>query len=683
MARNRVKAASTIKSEFDSSNIRELAKEWAWGGKGNIPIGNMQDSAKYEAAYDNAEDAFMHELTSGTLDKQYFDQIPETYLKKIGLTRTLLKSRQIENTNKEKQKSAESRKVNKKLIGDFKPTPTPGYTPRSDDDDQTVSNLPIEEPIVTPEHKESKFGNFGPMFKRSSTNMMASVLGSNPITSPIGDMINLHNEELDAAEKQKQKDEEKANGPAPRRTGGGIGSNINSATATAQVSTDSTNKLEPLLTGVRDDIQKQLPELQQIVEQVKIIAAKSEAPLEKTIEKTAEVKARVGGEKLTLAEKRERSAKFTREITQLGADRGDEDAVAKVNKTSLTDGALSETPVSNIGKNFRKLAKGAGSALLAAKEKTAPVIKSLATGAQTAVKAGAEMIKTGATSAKDKISGLFQHEPEKSAESVVEGGIEESKDDAVLKSIDTNTKLTNELITKLTTTVGATASAAQSNSSQSEPTSAPSGIGSALEMASDIKDMMPDKAEKASKPAGKGKAASKLGKFAKIGGKMLGAAGAVYSVGNGINDLMDGKEQKEMPTGLDMIDPMKWGMYGGAKIREASGGGTGGFLDNATDWVGDKLTGNKISKWSQDDVTPKHAPVTGVKKNSVVPAEIDAAASKKEQIESVAAKKANSSAGNSTVNNNVTNNETVTQMTSRSYPRNQDSTWNKVMEGRY
>ncbi len=69
-----------------------------------------------------------------------------------------------------------------------------------------------------------------------------------------------------------------------------------------------------------------------------------------------------------------------------------------------------------------------------------------------------------------------------------------------------------------------------------------------------------------------GKASGGLGKIFKIAASL----GAVVDVGMGLKDLMGGKEQTEMPTGLDMLSPMSWGMYGGNLINKGAETALGG-----------------------------------------------------------------------------------------------------------
>jgi hypothetical protein len=85
------------------------------------------------------------------------------------------------------------------------------------------------------------------------------------------------------------------------------------------------------------------------------------------------------------------------------------------------------------------------------------------------------------------------------------------------------------------------------------------------------------------------KLGSKVGSVAKVAGKALGVAGAVADVGMGVYDLTQGQRQTEMPSGLDMLSPMKWGMYAGEKINQGVSALTGGEdLSNMISRVGEK-----------------------------------------------------------------------------------------------
>lgn len=95
-----------------------------------------------------------------------------------------------------------------------------------------------------------------------------------------------------------------------------------------------------------------------------------------------------------------------------------------------------------------------------------------------------------------------------------------------------------------------------------------------------------------------GEAASGAGKGLKnvfksggaVAGKLLAPVGAAIDVGMGVNDLLDGKRQTEMPSGWDMLSPMRWGMYGGEKINqgyEAAGAlvGSGNMIEDGINGV--------------------------------------------------------------------------------------------------
>jgi hypothetical protein len=83
---------------------------------------------------------------------------------------------------------------------------------------------------------------------------------------------------------------------------------------------------------------------------------------------------------------------------------------------------------------------------------------------------------------------------------------------------------------------------------------------------------------------------SKLGTVA----KGAGIAGAVYDVGSGISDLAQGKKQETM-EGMEMLSPMKWGMFIGDKINKGFEGITGDSI------------GGKLYDMMNPDVT-KQAP---------------------------------------------------------------------------
>lgn len=66
------------------------------------------------------------------------------------------------------------------------------------------------------------------------------------------------------------------------------------------------------------------------------------------------------------------------------------------------------------------------------------------------------------------------------------------------------------------------------------------------------------------------------GAFSKVASKALGPLAAIADIGMGGSDLLEGKRQTEAPSGLEMLSPMRWGMYGGEQlnqtIQKASGG---------------------------------------------------------------------------------------------------------------
>lgn len=111
-----------------------------------------------------------------------------------------------------------------------------------------------------------------------------------------------------------------------------------------------------------------------------------------------------------------------------------------------------------------------------------------------------------------------------------------------------------------------------------------------------------------------GTAASKGANIAGKAGALMkgvGAAGLVLDAGMGVNDLMNGKAQTEMPSGLDMLSPMRWGMYAGDKINKTAEGMMGGQTigSKVYDWMnptaGAPLTPQPPAK--KDDKTAEAA----------------------------------------------------------------------------
>ena len=95
---------------------------------------------------------------------------------------------------------------------------------------------------------------------------------------------------------------------------------------------------------------------------------------------------------------------------------------------------------------------------------------------------------------------------------------------------------------------------------------------------------------------------------ASVLGKLAAPVGAALDVGSGISDLMDGKRQTEMPTGWDMISPMRWGMYAGEKINqgyEAAStalGGSGNMIEDGINGV--SAIGNRIESVFKHSIVP-------------------------------------------------------------------------------
>lgn len=118
--------------------------------------------------------------------------------------------------------------------------------------------------------------------------------------------------------------------------------------------------------------------------------------------------------------------------------------------------------------------------------------------------------------------------------------------------------------------------------------------------------------------AAEGIAESGKGLFSKMPGMLKGGAsligklaapvGAALDVGSGISDLMDGKRQTEMPTGWDMISPMRWGMYAGEKINQGyeaastSLGGSGNMIEDGINGV--SAIGSSIESVFKHSIVP-------------------------------------------------------------------------------
>lgn len=110
---------------------------------------------------------------------------------------------------------------------------------------------------------------------------------------------------------------------------------------------------------------------------------------------------------------------------------------------------------------------------------------------------------------------------------------------------------------------------------------------------------------------------SKMAGAAKVAGKWAGVVGAVADAGDGIMDLAEGKRQTNMPSGWDMISPMRWGMYAGEKINQG------------TEWMlGDSL-GSKIYDWTHGSdavaATPAQTPGSRLATGKITPAPADPA----------------------------------------------------------
>ena len=115
-----------------------------------------------------------------------------------------------------------------------------------------------------------------------------------------------------------------------------------------------------------------------------------------------------------------------------------------------------------------------------------------------------------------------------------------------------------------------------------------------------VKDAEKEGAEILKKvPEAKPSLLSKIGKFARVGGKALGVVGAAIDVGSGIHQLVEGKQQTSMPSGWNMLDPMKWGMYAGHSINETFKDIEGESLGNKVyDWLHPNQKSMKVTPFS-------------------------------------------------------------------------------------
>lgn len=103
--------------------------------------------------------------------------------------------------------------------------------------------------------------------------------------------------------------------------------------------------------------------------------------------------------------------------------------------------------------------------------------------------------------------------------------------------------------------------------------------------------------------------ASKLatvGRMAGTAARATGVVGAGIDVGIGLNDLINGKAQKELPDGWDKLSPMKWMMYIGDKVNTGISAALGG----------DSL-GSKIYDWTHDAPSSITTPMPSTSKKAL------------------------------------------------------------------
>lgn len=658
----RVKSERTKRLAFDNNDFKDLAKEWYWGGTKNIPVGNLGDK-RYIAAYKQAYDEFVDALKGGRVEKEYLDRIPETFLKKMGLTKATIPP------GKKPPKAEQPPKV--KPDEQKKPPATPENKPKEE------RALP-DQGGATEAPKESRFSGLASGIKKVGVGVMSSMLGSNPLTAPYGKVLegllddgkadsdgnkkNRQNKAPSNSSESEHTPTEKVQDVAPADSGVSSEKLIPILEKIDEQTTKTADQAEKLNKSSKDIND----ELKESKEHAKVIAQTSKSILEQLSEKASEVKERVSGEKLTPEEKRARSAKFMQQKKELDSA-----------PTGIKDGALTETPAVKHTNLLSKVKSGAAKILTTGKESLAkaPSASSVMKTVAKTIGAGAETIKSGATVAKDKISSLFSKPKEENdQESKVESAVKGGEDVAILKEISANTKATVDALGKLATATAATKDKESSDTKSAETTASPSPVGSALELAGDVAGNLPSgggkAAEKGAAKAGEkaaGKGAAKAG--AKAAGKGIGKAllkkipiiGAVAGLGFAASRAMSGD-------------------WTGAGMEAASG------LAGTIPGVGTAASVGIDAALAAKDagVFDKTSEVEGVAKNGPIPEEIEAGAAKKQEIES--AEKQKAAAGNGTTiinNNNSGGGSGETKITSRSYPRNQDTTWQRIMQGRY
>jgi hypothetical protein len=160
-------------------------------------------------------------------------------------------------------------------------------------------------------------------------------------------------------------------------------------------------------------------------------------------------------------------------------------------------------------------------------------------------------------------------------------------------------------------------------------------------------------------------AASAAGGLANVA-KKAGVAGAILDVGMGASDLIDGKAQTEMPSGWDVISPMRWGMYGGDKINkgvEAVSGGSsigsmiGDVFKSDAEKKLDAETARQVAR--EQEIAKMTKPQRVAQSGS-----LEETIKREARIEAMkeAAVKSNTAAPTVVTNQNITNNKSSTVM---------------------
>jgi hypothetical protein len=108
-----------------------------------------------------------------------------------------------------------------------------------------------------------------------------------------------------------------------------------------------------------------------------------------------------------------------------------------------------------------------------------------------------------------------------------------------------------------------------------------------------------------------GKLASGAGKAVGVAAKAAGPLGAVLDVGMGASDLIDGKAQEDLPSGFDILSPMRWGLYAGDKINKGVSALTGG--SSVGSLLADQFQTDPMAQMSKVAKTPRESQMQHLK----------------------------------------------------------------------